>query len=339
MVWSQPFLAFSYEKWLAKPIRNENRSTSESHRKNISLELRHNILVDEDDITLTDLAECQGARLVCEEARGLIIAETPLASTKGVVISRKAIEEIVSLEWPNTQIAFKGATEVTVRVHTVTLTSHEVKQAFDNFLEKGTTEEFGQRVRCQSLQLQRPLRVRKGPYKLLFPDLELLTGPNSSGSRGVQKLRVVHTPLGSAVGTTEAIAFVRLQVEKKALVSLNYLPMGTRLDRGDFKVSWVREDVPSLKSMLQLVEGQELYLKKTINKGQALSKNYLERRKLVSAGDRVSLEIKGNGLQISAIGRARKSGARGDKVVVFLPSTGKLVEGKIIGEKRVLSTF
>jgi flagella basal body P-ring formation protein FlgA len=75
--------------------------------------------------------------------------------------------------------------------------------------------------------------------------------------------------------------------------------------------------------------------KRSLLEGEILTQRDLKEAMLVSRGDVVTLLVRGPAFQVSALGRARDSGCRGDAVVIENLDSKQLVHATVVGNKTV----
>ncbi len=73
-------------------------------------------------------------------------------------------------------------------------------------------------------------------------------------------------------------------------------------------------------------------LKKTLRKGALLSSSLLENPQIVKRGDRVTIMARSDGLQVTAPGEAKNSGAAGDMVRVKNIMSRRVVQARVVDE-------
>ena len=75
--------------------------------------------------------------------------------------------------------------------------------------------------------------------------------------------------------------------------------------------------------------------KRSLQQGEMLTRKDLREAMLVKRGDVVTLLARGPAFSVSALGRARDSGCRGDAVVVENLDSKQLVHATVVGTKTV----
>jgi len=75
--------------------------------------------------------------------------------------------------------------------------------------------------------------------------------------------------------------------------------------------------------------------KRSLLEGEILTQRDLKEAMLVSRGDVVTLLVRGPAFLVSALGRARDSGSRGDAVVIENLDSKQLVHATVVGDKTV----
>ncbi|MGB0721565.1 MAG: flagellar basal body P-ring formation chaperone FlgA [Gammaproteobacteria bacterium] len=123
---------------------------------------------------------------------------------------------------------------------------------------------------------------------------------------------------------------VNMALYREVVVAADFLARGDIVSSDDLETRTI--DVGRLRAgyFTDPEEAQGLLLTRAVKPGKALTPSMLRKRKLVKRGDRVTLIAQAGGLSVSSQGKAKQSGARGDRIVVTNLNSKKEVEGVVI---------
>lgn len=119
------------------------------------------------------------------------------------------------------------------------------------------------------------------------------------------------------------------------LVTRNALPRGHRLKAADVQLE--KRDLSTLRQgfFSEINNVQSLQTKRAIAAGHALTPAEVAPVKLVRNGEMVQLVSASRGVQVAARGKALADGAEGHTVRVRNLSSGRVIEGRVVGPGRV----
>lgn len=119
---------------------------------------------------------------------------------------------------------------------------------------------------------------------------------------------------------------------KKVLVAQHNLKSGSVLNKPDFKL--VHSNIAGLDSSPLTTLPQQVWLIKSLHRGQVLTKNYLAPKPTIIQGQQVQIHVLTQGVKIITEGEAQKEGNTGQVIPIKTP-TNKSFNARIIGPNQV----
>lgn len=194
-----------------------------------------------------------------------------------------------------------------------------IRQAATNFATSSAQASLRGAARVKAGRLDPRLRLAPcgAPLEAFRPRGNKLLGNVTIGVRCAgPKLWTVYVP-------------VRVSMPSPVLVATQHVARGESLRASH--VRFEERDLATLLSgYLQSDEGViGKRLKRPVSVGTVITPRMLAAPKLVRRGNRVTILVRGPGVEIRATGKALRDGARGDVVPVRNLSTKRLVEGTV----------
>lgn len=177
------------------------------------------------------------------------------------------------------------------------------------------------RLSVQVLYPKQPVSVPRGKIHL---DVDGLNG----GRTGRRAFRVQIFVNRQFVKTVNVVGELKAQVE--AAVPVRWLKPKDILSNED--IEFVPVDVPSLNHdfALGLEETVGKQVVRPLPPHQPIRKIALDAPPVIHKGDRVTIEVKGRGLLVQAVGMAKTAGRMGDTIPVLNQTSGREILGMVI---------
>lgn len=199
---------------------------------------------------------------------------------------------------------------------------HETARLFMQDFVKSTYEQKPD-IKSGSLDSRLKLRPCTKPLEAWLPN----------GSRGIGRITVGvkcadHKPWSLHVPITVSLL-------KQVLVSKAPLPRGKILTRSDLKrVNYDLADLPN-GYISEFRDSVGLKLKRTLTAGAALTPAMLEKPRLITRGQRVTILAQNGGMVVRTSGKALAHGAAGERITVVNIKSKSKLEGIITASGEV----
>lgn len=199
---------------------------------------------------------------------------------------------------------------------------HKVAQQFISSHVKST---YGQKPEIKPGKLDSRLKLRQCtlPLNASLPER----------SRGMGKVSIAvkcndHKPWSLHVPVTVSLF-------KYVLVAKDPLPRGKLLEKSDLKRA--KYDLSRLQSgyINKFEDSVGMKLKRSLLAGAALTPNIIEKPRLISRGQRVTILAKTAGMEIRTSGKALAHGAEGERIGVINTKSRLKLEGTITASGEV----
>ena len=221
--------------------------------------------------------------------------------------------------------------KVEIRMDERVLVTRESQQVNPEIIE-GKVRQFldslnpAYRISIQQIQVPRELFLPNGPIEIS------IDSPASVTRLSGLSLKIDFYSQGERVKSqwvhVDAVAEAPVVVAKKAV------PYGQALRFSDLEIEVRQFD--RLEGMFTTkTEVIGSVAKRSLQEGEILTQKDLKEAVLVSRGDVVTLLVRGPAFLVSALGRARDSGSRGDAVVIENLDSKQLVHATVVGDKTV----
>jgi flagella basal body P-ring formation protein FlgA len=305
----------------------------------IILNLREVVQVQGERIVLSDVAECFGARLICDEMYGVDLGKSPDLG-KSIRIKKEVIAELAKSEWPKSKIELRGAEIVKIASLTFEITSRDLEVAMQRTLDEKLGSDSRFKITVQVAHLNRNMKIVGSDNYFAFPEVAAVDFTSLQTIiktyAGTRRFEVqIHSSQSREIQLTTKVSFT-MQVELYVPVSERDMPRGASISSGKFSEKWIgvlREQDPPI---IKISAFTGFKLNRRVLAGDPIRESYLERPLVVKKGDMVNVHLSNGDVEITSKGKATKDGGVGENIDVILIGTQKRAAAKIVAKNEVL---
>lgn len=306
-------------------------------------ELRPDVTIDQERMTIGDLGRCQGYARACNEIMGLEFGRAP-GPGKVVTVSGAKIKQAVAVEFPQISVTIKGSELVHVKGAYIDVLSEEVQEALKNQLDEAAKKVGNVRYVLSYARMLVPVKVRPGQGRFVFPKLATEAAQQwqylAKQLSGSVLLEVERMPIGTE--RTEPQVFkiaCGIAIERQLPVPVRSIAAGSRLERVDFELNWVRINSQNAGYVESLSQLDGMAAKRGMMAGQAIAIDSVAKPLLVKQGQVVTILVNSSGVSITGKVQVLKSASEGQLVDVVYPDTKRRLSARVIDENTVEAAF
>lgn len=287
-------------------------------------------------IYLGKVATCIGAAEICDEASEVDLGGAPEAG-RTVFLSRAKLQSLLATEWDGAAIEVRGPDQVKVSSGFVEVDEAGIRSRLTDDLHAAFPEDGRYMVTVEKLNLSGKPRLRPGEYAIEFPTLVGLSERsrdwlvrNVSGAHSLP-VRLESTN-GTGGGTQVSVHYLmseRLPVARRAM------EVGDVLGAEDFEVTWVPvgRGHQTFADRVPTLVGKRL--KRPVAVGAPVPLNQLEVPAVVKKGEMVTMQMHGDGVNVTGQVKVLGDGGYGQAIEVLMMSTKKRLRARVIDASTV----
>lgn len=208
------------------------------------------------------------------------------------------------------------------------------------FKEKASKEEVWREHINQELMKREKIRIQITEL-LQTPDLDRLTDKHLARemrldiprlrTRGVNDITIRYVTESGALDEIFKLR-AKVFVQRKVPVATRSLAQGSLIESDSIENKWI--DASSINQGVadsSAIIGRSV--RSFIGAGQVIYSNKLKSQTLIEKGDRVSVQVIGQGIQISAMGVAQEAGQRGQTIRLMNLESKREIYATVTGPK------
>jgi flagella basal body P-ring formation protein FlgA len=305
----------------------------------IVLVLKESIEVQEDRVVLSDVAECQGTKMICDEMYGVDLGKSP-ALGKSIQLKKEVIAGLAKSEWPKSQIELRGADSVKVSSLVFEITGRDLEVALQKTLDKALGNESRFKILVQVAHLNRNLKIAGSNNYYRFPEIDPLdfkaVPTIVSKYVGTRRFEVqIYASESKEMQSSTKILFT-LQAEMFVPASAKDQSRGSFISSKDFSDRWVVLNRGQDSPIINIASFNGFKLNRRILAGEPIRESYLDVPRAIKRGQIVNVRLSTGQVEITSKAKATKDGAIGETIDVVLMGTQKRAVGKILAKDEVL---
>lgn len=298
----------------------------------VHLSLGDETSVSRSRVFLSDIAQCSGNELLCQETYGIeMIKVTP--QNPLITLTDRKIREIVEREWPLTTVKISGARQIKVKWVEPESDWNVITDKILARLEPVKKNGFVLEAKITKLSITDPsLRLEPigfNTYDLENPEWVL---QHLSGKK-IIKLAAYDQESEEPLETLDAEVIFEL---RKQMIS----PIRDLFRTDEIKANLLQFSLHKVQSgwdLADLSDPEELkknligrMLKHDIKAGQPIFMRYTEKKTAIKRNQMISVIVGSNSLAIGFQGKALEDGAVGDFIEVLYPHSKRTIKAQVV---------
>ncbi len=331
--------------------------SSASDEKSIGLEFRPRAEIESARVMLDQIAFCVPARTRhhdCAEVLAVDAGASP-APGKSARISRAAVLEIMTNEFPGTKIEVLGPESLFVTSRGIALADEALTVPFREQMDEVFSGASDFRIHVSGIRIESRPQVRPGAVRCRFAQLDLLklrmaepsgaslesdleslvTRIHNGAQFNAQCTQLGADSLESAEGAFFVQFLPRIIVERQMPVARRDLPAKSIFTNDDSVLAWVPWTRSAGRALRDASSLAGMSLIRQVQAGQMLMFSDFERPLAVRRGDSVQLVQKSGELTVSGNAVVVTQGAIGERVEVQSTATKKRLRAVVLSNSTV----
>jgi flagella basal body P-ring formation protein FlgA len=287
------------------------------------IDLKENVMVGKDMVTLADLAEIRGKDIALLSR--ILIMKTP-EGRSGVTLFAGTIADKVHAEYQG-QVDFRGAEQILIKARCVEVPREAIEKAFIEQINSRNPWKDTGKIEIEQVRVPRTPLVRDaGPITIQanfspHEDFLGLISANMLISSGTSLERVT---VSARVKLMADVPVVRIRIRNGAMLNSSDIVLkNLDISSNPQQLCLKPEDCVGKRAKATLLEGKPVKVAQ------------IERKPDICSGDIVMIQARINDLVVSDKGVALKDGHLGEPIPVKNVSSGKQVIGTIIADSVV----
>jgi flagella basal body P-ring formation protein FlgA len=281
------------------------------------LELKNNIIVSSDVVTLGDLFENAGA------AAGIAVFRAPDLGMSGTIQASRVEEATYrhNLEW----YAGSFASEINVTRAARSISREQVSEVLASYL--------AEKENAHSFEVILPASFDGFVVEdTATAPLQVVSAEMLYGNRVRATLAVPGSQVASNGLSLDAVAYEMAEI----IISQTSIPRGQIISANDVQVSIMRKDRAGFDPATSPSAVIGKAARKSLVAGRTIRYTDLAEPVLVERGKRILIVFVRPGITLSVTGEAMMDGAEGDVVKVMNPQSKRMLEGVVSRDGRVV---
>ncbi len=304
----------------------------------LHISLRQKTSISGSRIYLSDLCQCSGDSVRCQEISGIDIGQSPSPGRSGFY-HKSAIEDILAKEWPGVKVLINGADSVRAEASAVELTQEELRQRFEEMILKGLSSRDDIRVRVLRFQPIGQVLVRPSQSKIEFPEVKNFHFNDRNWLlRNLVGNRPVQFKVSNQIDADDKLGFSAnavIALEMRLPVLKQSVSAGEVLTKDNLSEGWVQmrrghQDLAFSENQLVARKARQ-----ALSSGEPIPVRFLDSPLAISRNQTLKMVIRSGGIEISTRAVSQQAGALGQIIEVVNASTKKKVRAKIINDQTV----
>jgi len=282
-------------------------------------------------VRLGDISKIQnGNPALIQKLKGLVIGAAPLPGKSCTFDEPYILSRLKQGSVDISQVVIQSPEIIEVSAKSIEISKKMIEDIVLSFLDNKIPWDKN-RARVKLIQTSENLLLPDSPYTYkVIP-------PVNTAYLGKVPLNVVFDVQGHP--SKKAWATVKIEVETDAVVVLKPLNRNQTIENGDVHVvSMDKADLPTnYVSRLEDVVGKKTL--RAMNPKEIFRTDVVELPPMVKRSDRVSIVAESDSIRITAVGEAKESGGRGERVKVTNLNSNKDIFARVLDSKTVRVEF
>lgn len=300
--------------------------------------------ISNERMLFSDVAECQGARVVCEETYAVDMGETPLPG-RTAILSADKIAAVLSSEWPDLKFSMTGSRFVRVQAGVQEVKDDAIESTLraeleaNFFQDDSTPGNF--RVSLERVLSKGSHKLRPGEFKVVFPELAGENLKNAAASKrffGARQRRVqVEFVNGSTV--SRDVITAEFSILEFLPVATNDLLRGQSIKDEDFRMTWTstNREAGSFVTTMKSIIGRKL--KQAVIAGRPIEPSHIEIPLVAKKGQTATLLIQKGDMVIQGQVKLLANGGYGQVMEAQYLKTKKKIRVRVVDSDSVQLVF
>lgn len=282
-------------------------------------------------LTLGEMADCQGAAKVCDEAYAVDFGPSPEPG-KTSTLNHDKLSVMLAKEWPDVDVTVAGPKLVKVVSTFSELQEDEVLAALNAQISTQLEGEDNYKVEVERLSIAKNTKLRPAAYHVEFPGL------NAKSLSGTHRL-TARCVFEDGLPEKEIAVQATFGLRQKLPVTARALDKGEVIQADDLTEEWVAIGRNASKFALK---PEHLIGRRTKRPAAAfhpLEVTQVEVPKIIKRGQLVKLVMKSKGLDVSGQVIAQGEGGYGQTLDAVYPATKKRLRVRVVDSSTVEYAF
>ncbi len=295
-------------------------------------------------LLFSDVAECQGARAVCEETYAVDMGETPLPG-RTTILSAEKIAGVLSSEWPDLKFSMTGSRFVRVQAGAQEVKDDAIESTLRaeleaNFFQDETTP-GNFRVSLERVLSKGSHKLRPGEFNVVFPELTGEILKNAAAAKryfGARQRRVQIEFINGKTVTRDVIT-AEFSIMEFLPVATTDLLRGQSVKDDDFRMTWTatNNQSGSYATTMKSIIGRKI--KQAVIAGRPIEPSQLEILPVAKKGQIARLLIQKGDMVIQGQVKLLANGGYGQVMEAQYLKTKKKVRVRVIDSDTVQLVF
>lgn len=298
----------------------------------VTLTLRDEVDFRAEPLLLSQVTECVGDEVYCQDAKGIDLGQKA-APGKTIVLAAEAIKKILALEWPKADVKIVGKPFTKLRCSSLLINNDEISEALTHTLEERVKGNKNLRVTIERVQMTNPLLAMDEEHEISFPIFQDYVDKTANDLlRALIANPTIAGIYRSKRGPVRFFAQTTLRVEEQVHLAKNFITMGAALDSGQFSKQWYAWS--AIRNHNQFASDVTPYVGQTIKRGipagEPLPLDAIARPIVVQRGQTIQVVSHSDVMDVSIRALAQGSGIVGQTIEAEVVSTKKKVAARVI---------
>lgn len=294
------------------------------------IEIKDEVEVTAPEITLAEIAEINRGGLSDSQLSSLKKLSFDSSPNPGYQkrLSRVLVELTVQNQGYNkNQFKLLMPNTVLVNRESNVVSEAEISDLVESYL-KSKLDFAEDKIIIESRSSQNRIQIAAGDYELKVAEEQNLSLPNTSLKLEVwqneQRQRTIFYP-------------VKIELILEALTASRNLSSNSSISKSDFELKEIKVsgDPDQIISSWSEIDFNNVELSRSLNSGEALTKNYLKIPYAVKWGQKLNLRVNVNNINISTFVEAKERGKIGEMITVENLDSGYRFQVKVVSPTEV----
>jgi flagella basal body P-ring formation protein FlgA len=306
--------------------------------------LKESADISNERLLFSDIAECQGTKVVCEETYAVDMGETPQPGRTAILAADK-IAAVLSTEWPDLKFTMTGARFVRVQAGVQEVKDDAIESSLIAELENNFTQDETSpgnfRITLERVVSKGSHRLRPGEFQVVFPELNGDIMKNAVAAKrffGARQRRVQVEYINGKTVSRDVIT-AEFSVMEFLPVATNDLLRGQMVKEDDFRMVWTPTNRDAGKYVTSMKSAVGRKIKRAIIAGRPIEPSQLEISLVARRGQTATLLIQKGDMVIQGQVKLLANGGYGQVVEAQYLTTKKKVRVRVVDSDTVQMVF
>jgi flagella basal body P-ring formation protein FlgA len=293
----------------------------------VSIEINYKVKADNQNLMLGDIATIQGSKEIVESLQNINLGTAPLPGYTRILKSDYILSSLLRAGFDLNQFTYEVPRQVRVTTPHQLLNGEKLVKKVKKYIYKSL--DFKEKdIEVEVLQVPNQIKLPLGEVKL---QIGRIYSQSLLGRRTIPINIYVDNKL-----VKKKHVQLRVTAYQKVLVAKDLTKRHQHLSKKLFK--WERRSISNLHGnhpFAELASIQKFRLKRTINSGQVLTKEMVERPPLVKRRSKITIIAEVGGIRVTTKGIALDSGIKGEIIEVENLNSGREFMAEVWGKDTV----